>query len=59
MVVKRVTITIDKSLDSRIREIQVMQILELNKSVSYSQILNQLLEQVFSHDPSGKLLNKR
>jgi len=45
LVRKRVTITIDESLDSKIREIQVIQIPKLNKSISYSEILNQLLKQ--------------
>ena len=45
LVRKRVTITIDESLDSKIREIQVIQIPKLNKSISYSEVLNQLLKQ--------------
>jgi len=45
LVRKRVTITIDESVDSKIREIQVIQIPKLNKSVSYSEVLNQLLKQ--------------
>ena len=45
LVRKRVTITIDESLDSKIREIQVIQIPKLNKSISYSAVLNQLLKQ--------------
>jgi len=59
LVRKRVTITIDESIDSKIREIQVKQISKLNKNISYSQVLNQLLEQVLNHDPSGNLINNR
>ena len=45
LVRKRVTITIDESVDSMIRDIQVKQISELNKSISYSQVIDQLLKQ--------------
>ena len=45
LVVRRVTITIDENIDSKIREIQAEQILDLNKNISYSQIIDQLLKQ--------------
>jgi len=45
LVRKRVTITIEESVDSTIREIQAMQISELNKSISFSQVIDQLLKQ--------------
>jgi len=45
MVLKRVTITIDEFVDLKIREIQAEQISALNKCISFSQVLNQLLKQ--------------
>jgi len=45
LVRKRVTITIDKSVDSMIRDIQVKQISDLNKNISFSQVIDQLLKQ--------------
>jgi len=50
MVRKRVTITIDEFVNSKIREIQGEKILELNKNISFSQVINQLLKQSLISD---------
>jgi len=40
---RRITITIDKTLETKLRTIQAAKITETNKSVSFSQILNLIL----------------
>ena len=50
---KRVTITIDKSVDANVREIQTQQILKLNKSISFSEIIEQLLKQSLTSQRSS------
>jgi len=58
LVRKRVTITIDESVDSMIRDIQVKQISDLNKSISFSQVIDQLLKQsLTSQTQPLKILN--
>jgi len=42
--IKRITITLDESLESKIRTIQAQRISQQNKSISFSQVLNQLLK---------------
>jgi len=43
--VKRITITIEKDIDEKIRDLQVKMISETRKSVSFSQVLNGLLKE--------------
>jgi len=58
LVRKRVTITIDESVDANVREIQTQQILKLNKSISFSAVIEQLLKQsLTSQTQSLKILN--
>ena len=40
---KRITIMIDDELDKKLRLIQAKQISKTNESVSYSQVINELL----------------
>jgi len=47
--VKRITITIDEKIDSKIRDMQVKMISETRKSVSFSQVLNGLLKEALEH----------
>jgi len=47
--VKRITITIDESIDNKIRDIQVKRISETRKSVSFSQVLNGLLREALEN----------
>jgi len=42
--IKRITITLDETLESKIRTIQAQRITQENKSISFSQVLNQLLK---------------
>jgi len=42
--IKRITITLDETLESKIRTIQAEKISKQNKSISFSQVLNQLLK---------------
>jgi len=42
---RRITITIDKNLESKLRTIQAAKITDTNKSVSFSQILNMILHE--------------
>ena len=42
--IKRITITLDETLESKIRTIQAQRITKQNKSISFSQVLNQLLK---------------
>ena len=42
--IRRITITLDKQLDSTIRNIQAKKISESNKSVSFSEVVGQILK---------------
>ncbi len=42
---RRVTITLDNTLESKIRAIQAKKILETKKSVSFSSVINDFLKQ--------------
>jgi len=42
--IKRITITLDETLESKIRTIQAQRITQQNKSISFSQVLNQILK---------------
>ena len=42
--IRRITITIDEQLDSAIRNIQAKKISENNKSVSFSEVVSQILK---------------
>ncbi len=42
---RRVTITLDDKLDSKIRTIQAKKILEATKSVSYSKVIEEILRE--------------
>jgi len=42
--VRRVTITIDEKLESRIRAIQAKKILESKKSISFSTVINEIIK---------------
>ena len=50
--VKRITITLDENLESRIRSIQVKQITKSNRSVSFSHVLNQILREALDNGHS-------
>jgi ribosomal protein S3AE len=41
---KRITITIDESIDSKIRQIQAEKITATNSSISFSQVINEILK---------------
>ncbi len=42
---RRVTITLDVKLDSKIRDIQAKKILETTKSVSFSEVIEEILRE--------------
>jgi len=42
--VRRVTITIDAEIESKIRKIQAKQITHSNKAISFSSVIDQLLK---------------
>ena len=42
---RRVTITLDPSLESKIRSVQAKKITETNKAISFSNIINEILKQ--------------
>jgi len=42
---RRVTITLDDKLDSKIRAIQAKKILEATKSVSFSEVIEEILRE--------------
>jgi len=43
--IRRVTITLDPHLESRIRNIQAQKITESKKSISFSNVVNQVLRE--------------
>jgi len=43
--VRRVTITLDPSVESKIRSLQAKKITETNKGISFSNIINEVLKQ--------------
>jgi len=43
--IRRVTITLDQSLESKIRNLQARKISESNKAISFSNIINEVLRQ--------------
>lgn len=43
--IRRVTITLDPSLESKIRNIQAKKITESNKAISFSNIINEVLKE--------------
>jgi hypothetical protein len=43
--IRRVTITLDPSLESKIRNLQARKITESNKAISFSNIINEILKQ--------------
>ena len=56
MVKKRVTITIDKEFDAKIRQLQVEYITKSNESWSYSAVLSTVIEEglkTLSHKPKS------
>ena len=42
--IRRVTISLDQHLESRIRDIQARKMVESNKSISFSKVLNEVLK---------------
>jgi len=42
---RRVTITLDPSVESKIRSLQAKKITETNKAISFSNIINEVLKQ--------------
>ena len=42
--IRRVTITLDKQIESKIRNIQAKKISENNEAISFSKVINQILE---------------
>ncbi len=42
--IRRVTITIDEKLESRIRAIQAKKITESKKSISFSNVINEIIK---------------
>ncbi len=43
--IRRVTITLDIQLESRIRDIQAKKILESKRSISFSNVVNEILKE--------------
>jgi len=43
--IRRVTITLDLSLESTIRNLQAKKISESNKAISFSNVINEILKQ--------------
>jgi len=43
--IRRVTITLDPRLESKIRNLQAKKITETNKAISFSHIINEILKQ--------------
>jgi len=43
--IRRITITLDPHLESRIRDIQARKITESKKSISFSNVINQILKE--------------
>ncbi len=42
---RRITVSLDESLESKIREIQVAMMTNTNRSVSFSRVLNNVLKE--------------
>jgi len=42
---RRITITLDQSLESEIRSLQAKKITETNKAISFSKVVNEVLRQ--------------
>ena len=47
---RRITITINQEIESKLRDIQAKKILESKKSISFSQVLNQILIEGLKHN---------
>jgi len=43
--IRRVTITLDPRLETKIRNLQAKKITETNKAISFSRIINEILKQ--------------
>jgi len=48
---RRVTITLDSSLESEMRRLQAKKITETNKATSFSKIINEVLKQALKEMP--------
>jgi len=42
---RRITVSLDENLESKIREIQVKMMTDTNRSVSFSRVLNNILKE--------------
>ena len=47
---RRITITINQEIESKLRDLQAKKILESKKSISFSQIINQILTDGLNHN---------
>jgi len=47
---RRITITIDPEVEAKLRNLQAKKIVELRRTVSFSQILNQILADGLIHN---------
>jgi len=43
--IRRITISLDQRIESRIRNVQARKMVESNKSISFSKVINEVLKQ--------------
>ncbi len=55
--IRRVTITLDPRLESKIRNLQAKKITETNKAISFSYIINEILKQGLKETSLENLYN--
>ena len=56
---KRITITIEKNVESKIREIQAEKILATNRSISFSQVVNDILKNALNGNSEFKFVESK
>lgn len=56
---KRITITIEKNVESKIREIQAEKILSTNRSISFSQVVNDILKNALNGNSEFKFVESK
>ncbi len=56
---KRITITIEKNVESKIREIQAEKILSTNRSISFSKVVNDILKNALNGNSEFKFVESK
>jgi len=49
--IRRITITLDEKIEMKIRHLQAQKIAAFNRSISFSQVLNQILKDALKNQP--------